>query len=297
MSVARIALIGFGEVGRILGEDLAVEHVGLSAFDLKFTDRSSGPSQAAKQAGVWAAPSAREAIAGCDLVISAVTAAQTLTAAQSVSGGLSEGAIFLDLNSASPGVKRQAADAVVAAGGRYVEAAVMSPVPPKRIATPMLLGGPNAEAFLPQARELGFGGARFFSAETGKASAAKMCRSVIVKGMEALLSESLLTARAYDVEETVLESLDDLFPGPEWRQLSRYMIGRTLEHGARRAEEMREVARTVSEAGLDPHMSMAAAKRQDWAPQFASALDQTELDSMLGAIRDMMDAKRKGAAA
>ncbi len=297
MSVARIALIGFGEVGRILGEDLSVEHVGLSAFDLKFADRSSGPSEAAKQTGVWAAPSAREAIAGCDLVISAVTAAQTLTAAQSVSGGLSEGAIFLDLNSASPGVKRQAADAVVAAGGRYVEAAVMSPVPPKRIATPMLLGGPNAEAFLPQAKELGFDGARFFSAETGKASAAKMCRSVIVKGMEALLSESLLTACAYDVEETVLKSLGDLFPGPEWRQLSRYMIGRTLEHGARRAEEMREVARTVSEAGLDPHMSMAAAKRQDWAPQFASALDQTELDGMLDAIRDIMDAKRKGAAA
>lgn len=297
MSVARIALIGFGEVGRILGEDLSVEHVGLSAFDLKFTDRSSGPSEAAKQAGVWAAPSAREAIAGCDLVISAVTAAQTLTAAQSVSSGLSAGAIFLDLNSASPGVKRQAADAVVAAGGRYVEAAVMSPVPPNRIATPMLLGGPNAEAFLPQAKELGFDGARFFSAETGKASAAKMCRSVIVKGMEALLSESLLTARAYDVEETVLKSLDDLFPGPEWRQLSRYMIGRTLEHGARRAEEMREVARTVSEAGLDPHMSVAAAERQDWAPQFASALDQAGLEGMLDAIRDMMDAKRKGAAA
>jgi 3-hydroxyisobutyrate dehydrogenase-like beta-hydroxyacid dehydrogenase len=297
MSVARIALIGFGEVGSIIGEDLSVEHVGLSAFDLKFTDRSSGPSQAAKRAGVWAAPSAREAIAGCDLVISAVTAAQTLAAAQSVGGDLSEGAIFLDLNSASPGVKRQAADAVAAAGGRYVEAAVMSPVPPKRIATPMLLGGPNAEAFLPQARELGFGGARFFSAETGKASAAKMCRSVIVKGMEALLSESLLTARAYDVEETVLKSLDDLFPGPQWRHLSRYMIGRTLEHGARRAEEMREVARTVSEAGLDPHMSMAAAERQGWAPQFASALDQAELDGMLDAIRDMMDAKRKGAAA
>ena len=297
MSIARIALIGFGEVGRILGEDLSAKHVGLSAFDLKFPDRASGPSQAAKQTGVWAAPSAREAIAGCDLVVSGVTAAQTLTAAQSVAGGLSKGAVFLDLNSASPGVKRQAADVINGAGGRYVEAAVMSPVPPKRIATAMLLGGPHAEAFLPQLSELGFEGARFFSAETGKASAVKMCRSVIVKGMEALLSESLLTARAHDVEETVLKSLDDLFPGPDWRTLSRYMISRTLEHGTRRAEEMREAARTVSEAGLEPHMSAAAAERQDWAPQFAGALDETELDGMLDAIRGMMDAKRKGAAA
>jgi 3-hydroxyisobutyrate dehydrogenase-like beta-hydroxyacid dehydrogenase len=294
--ISRIALIGFGEVGRILGEDLSA-YVGLSAFDLKFADGANGLSERAHAAGVWAAPLAREAVAGCDLVISAVTAAQTLPAAQSVTAGLSKGAVFLDLNSASPGVKRQAADAIHGAGGRYVEAAVMSPVPPKRIATAMLLGGPHAEAFLPHAEGLGFSGARFFSSETGKASAAKMCRSVIVKGMEALLSESLLVARAYDVEETVLKSLDDLFPGPDWKKLSRYMISRTLEHGRRRAEEMREVARTVSEAGLEPHMSAAAAERQDWAAQFAGALGEAELDDMLDAIRDMMDAKRKGAAA
>jgi 3-hydroxyisobutyrate dehydrogenase-like beta-hydroxyacid dehydrogenase len=294
--IARIALIGFGEVGRILGEDLTA-HVGLSAFDLKFADRTSGPSQTAKETGIWAAPSAKEAVAGCDLVISAVTAAQTLAAAQSVTAGLSKDAVFLDLNSASPGMKRQAADAIHGAGGRYIEAAVMSPVPPKRIATSMLFGGPHAEAFLPDANELGFAGARFFSKDIGKASAAKMCRSVIVKGMEALLSESMLTARAYDVEDAVLKSLDDLFPGPDWKKLSHYMISRTLEHGRRRAEEMREVARTVSEAGLEPHMSAATAERQDWAPLFAGALDEAELDGMLDAIRDMMDAKRKGAAA
>jgi 3-hydroxyisobutyrate dehydrogenase-like beta-hydroxyacid dehydrogenase len=294
--ITRIALIGFGEVGRILGEDLSA-HVGLSAFDLKFADRASTPSQTAKEAGVWAAPSAKEAVAGCDLVISAVTAAQTLAAAQSVTGGLSKDAVFLDLNSASPGMKRQAADAIHGAGGRYVEAAVMSPVPLKRIAPSMLLGGPHAEAFLPQANVLGFAGARFFSKDIGKASAAKMCRSVIVKGMEALLSESMLTARTYDVEDTVLKSLEDLFPGPDWKTLSRYMISRTLEHGRRRAEEMREVARTVSEAGLEPYMSAATAERQAWAPQFADALDEAELDGLLDAMREMMDAKRKGEAA
>jgi 3-hydroxyisobutyrate dehydrogenase-like beta-hydroxyacid dehydrogenase len=295
--IARIALLGFGEVGRILAEDLSAKRVGVSAFDVKFADRSSGPSEAARETGVRAAVSARDAIAGCDLVISAVTAAQTLAAAQSVGDGLAQGAVFLDLNSASPGTKRQAADAVAACRGRYVEAAVMSPVPPRRLATSMLLGGPHAEAFLPHLKELGFAGARFFSSETGRASAAKMCRSVIVKGMEALLAESLLTARAHDVEDVVLASLEDVFPGPVWRQLARYMISRTLEHGTRRAEEMREVARTVSEAGLDPHMSAATAERQDWAPQFAGALDQTELVGMLDAIRDMMDAKRKGSAA
>ena len=297
MSVMRIGLIGFGEVGRILGEDLAGKAIRLSAFDLKFADAGSGPSKSAVAVAVWPAPSAPEAVAGCDLVISAVTAAQTLAAAQSVASGLARGAIFLDLNSASPGVKREAAETIHCAGGRYVEAAVMSPVPPRRIATSMLLGGPHGEGFLPTARDLGFAGAEFFSSDIGKASAAKMCRSVMVKGIEALLSESLLAARAYGVEETVIRSLDDLFPGPDWTKLARYMISRTLEHGARRAEEMREVARTVAEAGLDPHMSAATAERQAWAPQFASALSEQDLADMLDAIRNLMDAKAKGAAA
>lgn len=295
--IRRIAIIGFGEVGRILAEDLLGRGSGLSAFDPKFADQASSPSVSAKATGVWAAPSAADATAGCDLVISAVTAAQTIAAAKSVIGTVTTNTIFLDLNSASPGAKREAADAIHAAGARYIEAAVMSPVPPKRIGTSMLFGGPHAGAFLPEAHSLGFSGASVFSADIGKASAAKMCRSVMVKGVEALLSESLLAARAYGVETTVLKSLDDLFPGPDWPTLSRYMISRTLEHGTRRAEEMREVARTIAEAGLEPQMSAATAERQAWAAQFASALSEQSLDDMLDAIRTMMDASSKGAVA
>jgi 3-hydroxyisobutyrate dehydrogenase-like beta-hydroxyacid dehydrogenase len=295
--MTRIALIGFGEVGRILAEDLSAGAASLSAFDLKFSDPKSGPSTAAQATGTWAAPSAREAVAECDIVISAVTAAQTLAAAKSAASGITRNAVFLDLNSASPDAKREAAEAIHRVGGRYVEAAVMSPVPPKRLATSMLLGGPHAQDFLPEAQKLGLAGTEFFSADIGKASAAKMCRSVMVKGIEALLGESLIAARSYGVEDTVIKSLDDLFPGPDWTKLARYMISRTLEHGTRRAEEMREVARTVAEAGLEPHMSSATAERQAWAPQFASALSEQDLGDMLDAMRELIDAKSKGAAA
>jgi len=283
----RIALIGLGEVGGILAEDLA-GRAELTAFDVKMLDAGSAPARCANRLQLHVGKAAGVAVRSADIVISAVTAAQTLAAAQSVTSGLAKGAVFLDLNSASPGVKHEAARAIEAAGGRYVETAVMSPFPPKRMATPILLGGPHAEAFLPEARAIGFSGAEFFSADFGKASAAKMCRSVMVKGIEALLSESLLAARGYGVEDTVLKSLDDLFPGPDWEKLSRYMISRTLEHGERRAEEMREAARTVAEAGLEPHMSRATAERQAWAPQFASALSEQDLGEMLDAMREQM---------
>jgi 3-hydroxyisobutyrate dehydrogenase-like beta-hydroxyacid dehydrogenase len=290
--IQHVAFIGLGEVGRILADDLSMKGVTLSAWDLKFTDPKSGPTSLARTMELHAAQTAAEAVAQADLVISAVTAAQTLAAAKSATG-LKPGAIYLDLNSASPGVKREASETIHAAGGRYVEAAVMSPFPPKRIATAMLFGGPHAEAFLPEAKSLGFTGASFFSAELGQASAAKMCRSVMVKGIEALLSESLLAAREYGVEATVLKSLDDLFPGPDWPTLARYMISRTLEHGTRRAEEMREAARTISEAGLDPHMSAATAERQAWAPQFVQAVEHEDLDGMLDAMRGMIGSKAR----
>jgi 3-hydroxyisobutyrate dehydrogenase-like beta-hydroxyacid dehydrogenase len=286
--MTKIALIGLGEVGRILAEDLAKRGAVLSAWDLKFATAESPPSRAAAELGARKAESALDAARGAALVISAVTAAQDVEAARAAASGLGKGAFFLDLNSASPGMKRASAEIVEAAGGRYVEAAVMSPYPPKRLGSPTLLGGPHAEEFLPFARDLGFTGMRVFAPEVGKASAAKMCRSVMIKGVEALLSESLLSARYYGVEDVVLASLTDLFPGPDWPQLARYMISRTLEHGVRRAEEMREVARTVDEAGVSPWMSVATAERQDWAPQFKAALGEEGLEAMLDAIRGMM---------
>jgi 3-hydroxyisobutyrate dehydrogenase-like beta-hydroxyacid dehydrogenase len=284
MKLRRLAIIGFGEVGQILAADLHSQGAKeLVAWDIIFP-AAREPHPALAAAGVHAAVSAADAVTEAELVISAVTAAQTVEAARAASAGLEPDAYFLDLNSVSPQVKQEAAQIIATAGGRYVEAAVMSPVPPRRLATPMLLGGPDATAFLPVAQRLGFTGAEVFSHEIGRASAAKMCRSVMVKGIEALLTESLLTARRYGVEDAVLESLGNLLPSEDWRALARYMIGRSILHGRRRAEEMREVARTVSHAGLAPVMSRATAERQDWTAQYGSAADAETLEGMLDAI-------------
>jgi 3-hydroxyisobutyrate dehydrogenase-like beta-hydroxyacid dehydrogenase len=287
--IAAIALLGFGEVGQALADDLQRhQSLRLSAWDVKFTNPASDTLLAARTRTIRCGASASDAARGTALVISAVTAAQTLGAAEAAAPGLAPGTWYLDLNSASPGHKQQAARAVEAAGGRYVEAAVMSPIHPRRSAAPILLGGPHAAAFAGPAQALGFSAATVFSQTLGAASAAKMCRSVIIKGLEAILTESLLTARHYQVDETVLASLKDLLPGHEWPKLAAYMISRSIAHGARRAEEMREVARTVSEAGLEPLMSEACARRQHWAAQFGSALESPALTAMLDAIGDTL---------
>jgi|HigsolmetaAR201D_1030396.scaffolds.fasta_scaffold00521_2 3-hydroxyisobutyrate dehydrogenase-like beta-hydroxyacid dehydrogenase len=280
-----VCLLGFGEVGQTLAADLTRAGVErLVAWDILFPNPESIPSRGLQGTRVQAAADAPSAVREVQLVVSAVTAAQDVNAARSVAPGLTPGTFYLDLNSVSPGTKREVAAIVESTGARYVEGAVMSPIGPKRIASPILLGGPHAEDFLPLAQQLGFTGTSVFAAEVGRASAAKMCRSVMVKGIEALLTESMLAARKYGVEQTVLDSLHDLFPGPDWHKLAQYMISRSLIHGKRRAEEMREVARTVEQAGLTPHMSAACAERQDWASKFRSAADAATLEEMLDAI-------------
>jgi len=264
----RIAVVGFGEVGRILAHDLRQAGVPtISVFDIAFAAPDSGASQAADLAPVVKCASAAAAVAGAALVISAVTAGSAIEAARSVTSSIGN-AFFVDLNSVSPSTKRAAAEEIDAAGGRYVEAAVMASVPPKRIRTPMLFGGRFAEDFLPIATALGFS-AEVYSPQLGAASSVKMCRSIMVKGLEALTLECMLTARAYGVEADVLRSLSDTLPHADWSQLARYLISRSLLHGKRRAEEMREVARTVSEIGVEPLLAAPTAERQDWA--FAQA--------------------------
>lgn len=289
MTLPSIALIGFGEVGQTLGADLQARgFTDLIAWDRLFADPDSPPSRAARDTGLRAARSMREAVAGRDLVVCAVTAAECSAAAAEAARALQRDAFFLDLNSVAPSTRAEAATAIGQAGGRYVELAVMSPIAPRRSASPMLVGGPYAAAFLPLGRALGFTGIELFAADIGLASAAKMCRSVVVKGMEALLTESLLAARRYGVEDAVIASLQDLFPMDDWRAHARYMVSRSLLHGRRRAEEMREVARTVADAGLSPWMSEACAERQDWAARHAAALTHEPLGDMLDAVLEAM---------
>ena len=282
----RIALIGLGEVGQVLAQDLhRVAGVELSAWDRLFRVADSEPARAAKELTfLRAARSMEDAVREQPIVISAVTSGECRAAALEAAGALLPGAYYLDLNSVSPRTKSEAARAVEAAGGRYVEAAVMSPIAPKRIASPMWLGGPHAQEFLPLAQSLGFTGAAVYSDTIGAASAAKMCRSVIVKGMEALLAESLLTARRHGVEDAVLTSLQDLFPVGDWRKLARYMISRSLQHGRRRAEEMREAVRTVAEAGFEPWMSRGSVERQEWAATYGDSLRHEVLTEMLDSM-------------
>ncbi len=291
----RVALIGFGEVGGIFGNALAQRGVAtLTAYDILLGDpaRSAAMRAKAGRARVALAVSPQQAVADADVVISAVTASATRAAAESIASAVKPGAVVLDINSASPGTKTGCAAIIAERSGRYVEAAVMTSVPPHGIRTPMLLGGPHAQAATPLLAALGFA-VTPVADEYGVASAIKMCRSVIVKGMEAIVIESFLTARRYGVEREVLASLAETFPGIDWEEQGSWFWKRVVQHGRRRAEEMREAAVTVREAGIDPTMATAIADTQAVVAALAAggAFDAAPPDARW---RDLADCVPRG---
>jgi len=299
-----IGLVGYGEVGKILAAALLARGVAwVGIWDLLLRDVATAPAMRdhAERAGAEPMPSLAALLARADVVISAVTASQTLAVATEAARTIRRATWFVDLNSASPDTKARSSELVDAAGGRYVESAVMTSVPPYGIKVPMLLGGAHAEALRELMTPLGFS-MEVASTRVGVASAIKMCRSVIIKGLESLVVESFTAARAYGVEERVLSSLHETFPALDWDELGSYLFSRTALHGKRRAEEMREVAATVREIGLEPLLAAATAERQDWMAKQKelAGLSQVAKDANWRAFADRLlqtlRAARKSAA-
>jgi 3-hydroxyisobutyrate dehydrogenase-like beta-hydroxyacid dehydrogenase len=253
-----LTFLGFGEAGAALALP------GVTAFDRKTETPATRAAKLADyaSAAVIGARSAGEAVAGASLVLSLVTADQALAAAEQAAPHLSPGALYLDLNSVAPGTKRAAAKCVTAAGARYVDVAIMAPVLPARLAVPLLVAGEHAEEAAARLREYGFGDVRLVGSAVGDASAIKMIRSVMVKGVEALTAECLLAAHRAGVIEAVIASLDAGSAGADWALRADYNLDRMLVHGIRRAAEMEEVARTLSDLGVDPVLTRGTIVRQ-----------------------------------
>ena len=258
--INQLAFIGFGEAATAFASGWGAARPGrITAFDIR-----ADPQMRARfaQHDVIGQTDLGGALAGTDAVFSLVTADQALTAARAAASSLPAGAIWFDGNSCAPGSKRAAAQVIEAAGGRYVDMAIMAPVHPKRHHVPLLVSGPHADAACAVLRTLGMKPA-VAGAHVGQASSIKMIRSVMIKGIEALTAECFLAARRAGVDQSVLSSLEASDPGMEWRTRGAYNLERMMAHGVRRAAEMREVARTLHELGLDGGMSRAAADWQD----------------------------------
>lgn len=246
--LSNLSLIGFGEAGSTFAR---AGDWPAYVYDVQ----TDGPARAEmlaryEAAGVKGAETAKDAVSGADAIFSVVTADQALLAARNAAEAIAKDAFFFDMNSVAPDTKRAAAAVIDAAGGRYVDVAVMAPVNPARMAVPLLVSGPYAEQGAALLADAGFTKLRVVGTEVGRASTIKMLRSVIFKGMEALTAECVLACDQAGVLDEVLGSL-----GAEWPALADYRLDRMMVHGVRRSAEMEESAKTLEALGVAPLMT------------------------------------------
>jgi 3-hydroxyisobutyrate dehydrogenase-like beta-hydroxyacid dehydrogenase len=281
---AAFAFIGFGEAGAAFAGGARAR-----GYDRKTDSEDTRAAKLADfaAAGVEACLSGADALAGVPAVLSLVTPDQALVAAVDAASSLRPGALWFDMNSAAPDTKRAAAAVIEAAGGRYVDVAVMSPVHPARLATPLLVSGPHAGAGAAWLATIGFSHVALVPGPAGAASSIKMIRSVMVKGLEALTAECFLAAEAAGVSDAVRASLDASWPGTDWGEKADYNLGRMMAHGVRRAAEMEEVVRTLDALGTGSEMARATAERQRAIGALALAVPPTlaaKVEAIRGAV-------------
>jgi 3-hydroxyisobutyrate dehydrogenase-like beta-hydroxyacid dehydrogenase len=302
MAKLRIGILGFGEAGQSVATGLknaaTAEHpIEISTWDILLPSNEKGAplKAAADKIGIRTVGSAQELAQASDIILSLVTTEESLVAAGQIAKHLPKGTLFLDCNSTSPGMKRDVAKTVTEAGGRSVEAAVMDLVPRSQHKVPMLLAGKDAEELIGKLAPYGVD-MKSVGDDIGAASTIKMCRSVFMKGLDAILMECMVAAETAGVTDRIVSSMQVTIPEINWPVFIGKKLGGAAQHSGRRAGEMREVATTLRELGLDPTMAEATSRRLQWCADLGMK-ERAAATRVPASITDFVDDIRAGLAA
>ena len=281
----QIAFLGFGEAAQAFcsgWQDAAAPKV--TAYDNATDDpaRRDGKWADYSRMGVAGAADIAAALHGVSTIFSLVTADQAQAAAMSAKSTIQPDALFLDCNSCAPQTKQKNASIIKTAGGRYVDVAIMAPVHPRLHRTPILISGDDASSALVVFQALGMS-AEIVGDQVGAASSIKLCRSIMIKGLEALTVECVLVGRELGVEQKVLATLEDTFPDFGWTTRAAHMLERAIVHGRRRAAEMREAADMVEAIGLPGRMARSSAAWQQQIGELELAAGAADLSGLADA--------------
>ena len=244
MSAPVVAVLGLGEAGARIAADLVAAGAEVRGYD----------PLATAPAGVAAVEDPAAAATGTAAVLALTTASTALAAAESATPGLGSGAVYADLNTSAPRLKRDLAALVADAGGRFADVALLGPVPARGLGTPTLASGSGAQAFAELLGPLGMP-VEVVSDRPGDAATLKLLRSVFMKGLAASALESLAAAEAAGHASWLRGEIASVVGGP----LLERLIDGSTRHAARRVEEMEAARELLLELGVEPRVAAASA--------------------------------------
>lgn len=302
-----IALLGFGEAGSAIARGLAAEggwrgtpRPGdnaprrLIAIDTALDQDARGTALGKQARALDVAIEDRyaEALRQADLVISAVQGEHALEAAEAAAPLLKKGAHYLDLCTVTGAMSDDNRAAIEGAGGRYIDIAVMGGFFKSGIKAPMLVAGEDVEPVVAWMNANGFE-AKALGPRPGSASSVKMLRSVMMKGVEALAVESLVTAQRQGILEEVLACFSDA-DQVSFRDFITTLVQTHIVHAYRRWEEMGLVARTLRETGVEPLMTEAIEQSHRRTVDAAIAPADGKVPSLADALKILSEKVVRG---
>jgi 3-hydroxyisobutyrate dehydrogenase-like beta-hydroxyacid dehydrogenase len=243
-----IALLGLGEAGYAVASGLT-GRARVTGFDPAWTERPAGFTVLGSAAG---------AVAGAQVVLALTAAADAPGALASALGHTAPGAVYLDLSTSSPDLKRELAATAAAHGLTFAEGVLMAPVLRLLERTPVLTAGPGAGRAAEALNRCGMD-VTPLGGEVGEAAARKLLRSIVVKGLTALMVESLRAAENQGLGRWCHDHLIDTLTELDGDQVRRLLDG-TEQHSVRRVAEMEAAVRMVRSAGEQAAMTEATVR-------------------------------------
>lgn len=242
-----VAVLGLGEAGGAIAADLAAAGAAVRAYD---------PAVPAPD-GMTACRGEADAAAGADLVLSVNSAHDAIAALRAGAGAVGDGAVWADLNTGSPGLKRELDAVARERGVRFADVAIMAPVPGRGLRTPLLVSGAGAPRVADVLGPLG-ADVQVMDGPAGLAAERKLLRSVFFKGLAGAVVEALEAARAAGCEDWLRANIVEELTAAGEHTVDRLVSG-TRKHAVRRAAEMEAAATMLAELDVPP--AMAAASR------------------------------------
>jgi 3-hydroxyisobutyrate dehydrogenase-like beta-hydroxyacid dehydrogenase len=270
MTGCALGFIGFGEAAFHIARGLSGAGLeGILAFDVMAKDPKIGPlvRERADAARVELVDSLAALLLRCDTILCATSAKYALAIGTEAAPLLRPKTLYADLNSASPGTKKKISQAIDEAGGRFVDVAVMELVPPHGHKVPLAVSGAGAREFADRLSPYGMK-ISFISETAGASSSLKMLRSIFMKGLTALLLETLTAGRKAGVDSQIMESISGTLDSRPIAETAKLLVTRTAIAAERRVAEMGEVLDTLEEMGLDASSSRATKAKLQWLADF-----------------------------
>lgn len=265
-----LGFIGFGEAAFHIAKGLSGAGLrGIRAFDVMADDAKAGPlvRERAAQAGVELTGSLAGLVSSCTTIFCATSAKYALSIGSEVATLSKKGTLYADLNSASPGTKKKIGEAIALKGGLFVDVAVMELVPPHGHKVPLAVSGSGAKEFIDRLSPYGMK-ISYIGETAGSSSALKMLRSIFMKGLTALLLETLVAGRKAGVDTQIMDSISGTLDSRPIAETAKLLVTRTAIAAERRVAEMGEVMDTLQELGLDSSSSKATQAKLQWLADF-----------------------------